>query len=227
MKFKILILLLFLLTFHASTFAMPEPVQMKATSLPQIEKMALAAKDSLEGQARKENHPVKLYLHWSAGHYGALYNAYHINIDADGSIYASTEDLSENKPHTYMRNNGSIGISLACGFGAKPKALGAEPPTKQQIQAMAEVIAVLARALNIPIDKQHVLTHGEAGDNEDGIFPAYGNNGRPYGMYGPFHGAERWDLAILQDGDPWLSGGNTLRLKAIFASMRLNRAMKI
>ena len=34
---------------------------------------------------------------------------------------------------------------------------------------MAQVIAALAEGIGIPVDKQHVLTHGEAANNEDGL----------------------------------------------------------
>lgn len=186
----------------------------KKVSLKDLEQMAKEARDTLWQQAKKENHDVKLYLHWSAKHYGQFYNAYHINIDHDGSIYVTTNDLSELKGHTYMRNTGSIGIALSCCEGAKPDNLGNEPPTNQQIEAMAQVIATLSKVLHVPIDKMHVMTHGEAADNEDLLFPAYENNGRPYGMYGPLHTRERWDLAILKNGDSWRSGGDILRFKA-------------
>ena len=33
------------------------------------------------------NRITQLYLHWTAGRYGELYDYYHFNIDADGSIY--------------------------------------------------------------------------------------------------------------------------------------------
>lgn len=186
----------------------------RKVSLKDLEQMAKEARDALWQQAKKENHDVKLYLHWSAKHYGQFYNAYHINIDHDGSIYVTTNDLSELKGHTYMRNTGSIGIALACCEGAKPDDLGKEPPTEQQIDMMAQVVATLSQVLHVPIDKMHVMTHGEAGDNEDYFFPSYENNGRPYGMYGPLHTRERWDLAILKNGDIWRSGGDILRLKS-------------
>lgn len=200
------------------------PDKMTSISLQELEVMGLAAKDELWRQASKDNQPVKLYLHWSAGHYGELFDSYHINIDADGSIYTSTKDLAELKYHTYMRNNGSIGISVSSCFNGTPQNLGDEPPTELQIETMAKVIAVLSLALDIPIDKTHVMTHGEAGDNRDKYFPPYENNGRPYGMYGPLHNSERWDLAILKNGDPWGSGGNTLRLKSILASFHWRKA---
>ena len=128
----------------------------------------------------------RIFLHWSAGHYGQFFDDYHINIDEDGSVYVSTEDFACLKAHTWHRNTGAIGISMACCYKATSNDLGPEPPTHEQIEAMAQVIAVLAKALDIPIDKDHVMTHAEAADLDG---------------YGPATTCERWDLAILKNGD--------------------------
>ena len=225
---KIIFLLAFLFIFIPDCYAKKmTPSEMTSVSLQELEFMALSAKDELWQQAKKNQQPVKLYLHWSAGHYGELYDSYHINIDADGKIYTSTRDLSQLKYHTYMRNSGSIGISVSSCFNGTPKNLGNEPPTELQLETMAQVIATLSLALNIPIDRNHIMTHGEAADNVDKYFPPYENNGRPYGMYGPMHNSERWDLAILKNGDQWQSGGNTLRLKSILALFHLRKERNI
>ena len=59
------------------------------------------------------------------------------------------------------------------------------------------------------------MTHGEAADNEDGIYP--------YDPYGPKNGCERWDLEYLGTMEspkyhPWaddgMRGGDVLRGKA-------------
>jgi len=149
-----------------------------------------------------------LYLHWSAGHYTSYFDDYHVNIAGDGSIYVSCESLEEHKSHTYMRNTGAVGIALACCAGATSDNLGTEPPTDAQIETMAQVIAVLCEGLGLPIDVAHVQTHGEAGDNIDGL--------STYAPYGQNTTCERWDLAILKNGDTWSSGGDTLRGKAIY-----------
>ena len=33
------------------------------------------------------NRISQIYLHWTAGRYGQLYDDYHFNIDVDGSVY--------------------------------------------------------------------------------------------------------------------------------------------
>jgi hypothetical protein len=162
--------------------------------------MALQAKNSLWEQAQNVGRDVKIYLHWSAGHYGSFFPDYHINIDHDGSIYVSTNNLSEVKSHTWKRNTGAIGISLACCYQATSNNLGPEPPTMAQSEAMAQVVAVLCKALDLTIDIKRVMTHAEAADLDD---------------YGPETTCERWDLWFLPGVDKG-EGGNLIRGKAVW-----------
>jgi hypothetical protein len=179
---------------------------MKKVTLPQLKQMALDSKETIWEASKSLDRDVKLYAHWSAGHYGQFFDDYHINIDRDGSIYVSCDDLSEVKSHTHRRNTGAIGIALACCAGATSEDLGDEPPTSKQIECMAQVICLLAKALDLTIDIQRVMTHGEAGDNMDGL-----EIHEPYGMNTT---CERWDLAILGNDEEWGTGGETLRGKA-------------
>ena len=80
---------------------------------------------------------------------------------------------------------------------------------------MAKVVRVIAEGLWLTIDKNHVMTHGEAADNEDGL--------APHEPYGPRSTCERWDLEYLGTDespyfDPWSDdgtrGGDVLRGKA-------------
>lgn len=128
--------------------------------LKEMEMMAVAVRGYID----------KIYLHWSAGYYDTVFDDYHINIQGDGEIIV-TGGFGEIKAHTWQRNSGSIGVSLCCAYNATSNDLGEEPPTEIQIEKMAQVIAHLAKGLDIPIDKQHVLTHGEAANNEDGLTP--------------------------------------------------------
>lgn len=187
---------------------------MREITLKELKRLALESKTELWQQAKGLGRDVKLYLHWTAGHYGQFFEEYHINIDFDGKIYVSNDDLADIKGHTYMRNTGSIGVTLCCCMGATIRNLGDEAPTKAQIESLARAVTVLADALDLTIDIERVMTHGEAADNEDGIYPAYEYNGFDRGMYGPRHSCERWDLAILNTGDAWCSGGSILRGKA-------------
>ena len=80
---------------------------------------------------------AQIYLHWTAGRYGQVYDDYHLNIDADGTIYCTCDSLTEQKSHTWKRNSGSIGIALCCGLGALANHghdadLGVLPPPKRK-----------------------------------------------------------------------------------------------
>ena len=74
-------------------------------------------------------------------------------------------------------------------------------PTKAQIEALAMLSAAIADVFDIAVDVDHFMTHAEAA-NFDG--------------YGPDTTCERWDLAVLHDGDEWMSGGDILRGKTAF-----------
>lgn len=188
---------------------------MRQVTLEELKDMTENCRESIWAQAQTYGREPKIYLHWTAGHYGQYYlNDYHIAIDYDGSIYVE-RDLDEVLAHTYHRNSGAVGITLACCVGATSDDLGSEPPTAAQIEVMAQVIATVADGLWLTIDKNHVLTHGEAADNEDGIYP--------HDPYGPKSTCERWDLEYLGTGEspsfnPYATdgsrGGDVLRGKA-------------
>ena len=189
---------------------------MKRVTLKDIETMAKAAFPALWQEAKNMGRDVKIYLHWTAGRYGQMYDDYHVNIDRDGSIWASTDDFSETLAHTWHRNTASIGITLCCGYGATTNDLGDYPPTSEQIDAMAQVVAVIAPALRLTIESERVLTHAEAADNIDELLPE-GDE------YGPNNGCERWDLQFLgtDESPEWTTdysdprtGGNVIRGKA-------------
>ena len=63
------------------------------------------------------DHITQLYLHWTAGRYGQVYDDYHLNIDADGTVYR-TSSLSQYKSHTWRRNSGSIAVAVLRAGGA-------------------------------------------------------------------------------------------------------------
>ena len=191
---------------------------MKQVSLDEVLHMANNARENLYEQATSRGYDApRVYVHWTAGHYGQLYlNDYHIAIDADGSIWAEKE-LDVTLAHTWRRNTGGVGLTMACACGADTEDLGDEPPTPAQIEVMAQVIAKVAEGLWLTIDKKHILTHGEAADNEDGV--------HAHEPYGPKSTVERWDLEYLGTPEspsynPWATdgsrGGDVLRGKANF-----------
>jgi hypothetical protein len=171
---------------------------LRKITLDELRELAVASKDYLWNNANSVGRDVILYLHWSAGRYGQFYEDYHINIDADGSLFISNDNLAVTLSHTWHRNTGAIGISLAACYGATTDNLGDYAPTKDQVEAMAQVIAMLCESLDLTIDRAHVMTHAEAAEDDE---------------YGYSTTCERWDLLMLATGDePW-SGGETLRGK--------------
>lgn len=199
--------------------------KMRKVTLSQIRCEAKTLYPELWSAARRNGRDVKLYLHWTAGRYDQYWDDYHIQIDHDGSLWMPRGvTLNSLLAGTYKRNTGSVAIALLGCFDATTNAgLGSNPPTTEQIEAMARVIAVLADALDLTIDLRHVMTHGEAADNEDRLDPGYEANGCPEGMYGPKHSVERWDLEYLGTPEsprynPWVTdgsrGGDVLRGKA-------------
>ena len=151
----------------------------------------------------------KLYLHWTAGTYGQVFDDYHINIDEHGEIYLTCNTLRDLKSHTWNRNSRSVGITLCCAKGAvlnyrwKPVFAG-YPPTEEQVEQMAIVIAILCRELELEISFDTVRTHAEVADQDD-----YGPAKHPEDM--------RWDLyrlTDLPDCQNLCPGGVVLRKKA-------------
>ncbi len=180
---------------------------MREITMEELKSMAYSANGYID----------KIYLHWTAGHYGQFFDHYHINIDADGKVYASVYDFSVRRDHTYKRNSRSIGIALTCAYNAiGVHNLGPEPPTEAQIESTAVVIATLCSSLNLVPTIQTVMTHAEAANNMDGEDPGYESNGHQEGRYGPGYSSERWDLLVLTEGAEEWSGGDILRGKAIW-----------
>ena len=194
----------------------------RKVSLDELYEMASEARESIWAEAAEYGRDPKIYLHWTAGHYAdgdenQMYlNDYHIAIDWDGSIYVD-RPLDETLAHTFRRNTGSIGVTLTCAYKANTEDLGEEPPTDIQIEAMAQVVWKLCDALWLTVDLDHVMSHGEAADNCDGL--------RPHTEYGPQADVQRWDLQYLgtedspyytsDHSDP-ITGGNVIRGKAIW-----------
>lgn len=197
--------------------------EMALSTVDEVRQLAAQAREALWAEAAAQGREPKLYLHWTAEHYGRFFCSYHINIDQDGAIYLSTKDFAQYVPGTWLRNHGAVNLTLCGAVGSSPKSLGPEPPTEAQIETMARVIAALSDGIGIPIDKQHVLTHGEAANNEDGL-----QNHQPYPWWNDSYGDKdtRGDLEYLgteespsyAPGDPGKQaqrGGSVLRAKAL------------
>jgi len=171
---------------------------MQIVNLAEVKRAAEQARDRIAELAAGCDRPVRIFFHWTAGHYRQYFDDYHFNIDQDGAIVATTGDLAEVKAHTWRRNTGAIGVGLCCAYQARSvDDLGPEPPTAQQVDAAAQAAAVLCMVWDLPVDGYHVLTHSEAADLDG---------------YGPKStSCERWDLYVIAAGDPPDSGGDLLR----------------
>ena len=189
---------------------------MQRVTPAELEELAGQYRENIQAAAEYVGRETKVYLHWSAGHYGQFWSDYHVQIDRDGEIYVIADgELDDVLEATYYRNSGSVNVCILGCVDADTNSLGTEPPTDQQIEGMAKAIAALCNGLWLTIDKQRVMTHGEAADNEDGIYP--------HDPYGPKSTCERWDLEYLGTMEspkyhPWAEdggrGGDVLRGKA-------------
>ena len=192
------------------------PSAMRRVTCAELRELAAAYRVPLMYAAARCARETKVYLHWTAGHYGQFFADYHVQIDADGAIYViGAGALDEVLAASYLRNSGSVSIALLAACGATTDDLGAEPPTAAQIESMAMAVTALADGLWLTIDRERILTHGEAADNEDGV--------RAHAPYGPRTTCERWDLEYLGTREspvfnPWAQdgtrGGDVLRGKA-------------
>lgn len=174
-----------------------------------------------------------IYLHWTAGHYGDVYDDYHLCIDRDGTVYATCDDFRERKAHTWMRNNGTIGIALCgcsdavcelptaiCAKAAWSAAgpgeyrdpyeamidLGSEGPTAKQIDVLGKIVAILCYELDLPNSSDRVMTHCEIAFR-DGYGPGSGDP------------ETKWDLWFLPDdarNGRLFPGGCLIRGKAAY-----------
>lgn len=180
--------------------------------LSEVRKIIKDYKDRIWESARNNGREPKIYLHWTAGNYDHDEDDYHFSIRQDGTV-VQTHGFDTPVSATYCRNSGSVSIAMNACVGAIAYEggtfnLGSCPPTKAQIECMAQLIDVIADELGVPIDIEHVMTHAEAADNKDGMYACE--------PYGPENTCERWDLAVTKYDDEWLSGGDTLRGKAKF-----------
>ena len=185
-------------------------------TLDEVKQIAEDSREDIWALAKKYGREPKLYLHWTAGSHSSVFDDYHICINGEGQIYISTDDFADVLSHTYMRNSGAVGIAICCAYGASPTtSLWDYPPTEKQIEVMAQVVAVVAKALWLTINNTYVLTHSEAADNIDGL--------QTHEPYGYFNGCDKWDNLFLctpespsapDSYDDPRNGGNVLRGKA-------------
>ena len=135
--------------------------------------MALVKKEWMPSCSMK-----RIICHWTAGGHRAsqLDKAhYHILVEKDGRLVRGTHSIADNvstgdgvyAAHTLGANTGSIGVSACSMAGAveKPFSPGPSPMLELQWRTMAQVVAELCRAYQIPVTPGTVLGHGEVQAN--------------------------------------------------------------
>jgi hypothetical protein len=140
-------------------------------------------------------HPTgltRVHGHWTGGWHKANSSdkrAYHRLIEGDGTVLRMADPWLP-RSHTLNANGGAVGVSMCCMVGAveRPFSWGSAPMTTKQLHAMAEEVARLCIAFDIPVSRWSVLTHAE-------VQPAFGIKQK-----------WKWDINILpgmeRPGDP-------------------------
>jgi hypothetical protein len=116
----------------------------------------------------------RIICHWTAGAHEASAldrKHYHILVEGDGELVRGRVPIDENErtgdgryaAHTLGANTGSIGVAVCCMAGAneRPFRPGSHPMRESQWKRLAEVVAELCAAYEIPVTPKTVLGHGE------------------------------------------------------------------
>lgn len=153
-----------------------------------------------------------IIFHWTAGGYNAVYpNKYNYNIKGDGSIVKGPGGN-----HAVNRNDNSIGVTICAGGGRSDSSkypndnvLGTNtfkdyPIRQVQYDAMITLIAQLAKDNNIPVDKDHIMSHAEAGALKDYPKEKVKKYSKP--LYSSCANASD-DAAAIKDGLPHCNYG--------------------
>jgi hypothetical protein len=146
------------------------------------------------------------YYHWTAGHYDTLFEDYHGECERVNGEWLmklthdprdNAKGVNDNDPasHTYRRNTGAIGISIAGMYNATTKNFGDEPITVVGLHHLCAMMAAFCKKYGIDTHgvvssgvytgEPSLLTHGEAA----------WHIGKPP-QYKDYFG-ERWDEVVL------------------------------
>lgn len=118
--------------------------------------------------------PQRIVMHWTAGTYDVSEkdkNSYHEIVSGDGERVLgnyrpeANNDVSDGHyaAHVKKFNTGSIGLSMACMKDAEesPFKKGRSPMKEEQLSVFIDMVAEYAFIYDIPIDREHVLSHEE------------------------------------------------------------------
>ena len=119
----------------------------------------------------KSDHERTIFLHYTWGHYGEVFDEYHICIDKNGDIYRPRLNLLDNiSEWGYLDNK--IHIALCCGkdlrysnsgyqYDKQRRVICGDYPNELQISQLAIVVAILSRGLEQEICYRNVKTYYE------------------------------------------------------------------
>ena len=138
---------------------------MQRVTPAELEDLAGRYRENIQAAAEYVGRETKVYLHWSAGHYGQFWDDYHVQIDKDGEIYVIGDgELDDVLEATYRRNSGSVSICILGCLDANPNNLGQESPTPLQIDGMAQAIAALVNSAPGALDTLQELARALGND---------------------------------------------------------------
>ena len=126
-----------------------------------------AALLELARQAKRERERT-IFLHYTWGRWGEVYDEFHLCVDKDGEIYRPRYSLSE-RLTDWGDLADDIHVALCCGkdlrytnsgllFDERRRVLCGDYPTELQIAQLAIVVAILARGLAQDICYRSVRT---------------------------------------------------------------------
>lgn len=147
----------------------------------------------------------QIYLHWTASRHNWKAGPYHTTVQGDGTLYKHLP-YDRHTAHTYYRNTGNVGLSVAAMKDWNWESYG---PTRPQLDGLMGEAAVVAKGWGwkpSDVTVKRVMTHAEAASNKDGR--------SPHDNYGPqFWGGtgERSDLHKLSRNEKDGTGGDKLR----------------
>ncbi len=147
----------------------------------------------------------QIYLHWTASRHNWKAGPYHTTVQGDGTLYKHLP-YDRHGAHTYYRNTGNVGLSIAAMKDWNWESYG---PTKPQLDGLMGEAAVVAKGWGwkpSDVTVKRVMTHAEAASNKDGR--------SPHDNYGPqfWNGTgERSDLHKLSRNEKDGTGGDKLR----------------
>ena len=147
----------------------------------------------------------QIYLHWTASGYNWKNGPYHTTVQGDGSLYKHLP-YDQHTAHTYYRNTGNVGLSVAAMKDYNWNAFAPKPKQLESMMAEAANVAKTWGWKPSDVSIRNVMTHAECASNKDGR--------TPHDNYGPtwWGGTgERSDLHKLKGSDKDGTGGDKLR----------------